>query len=142
VEVEALFEGATPLAERLATGGPYRSGARLVARAKQLLGRLSEAEKIATLNAHPRIGEDPARMSASSRAEQGDEPVPELEWLNATYEAKFGFRFVVFVDGRSKREIVKVLKERLNNDRDQELATGLRAVVDIARSRLEKEKAR
>ena len=81
-------------------------------------------------------------MSASSRAKQGDEPVPELEWLNATCEAKFGFRFVVFVDGRSKREIVKVLKERLNNDRDQELATGLRAVVDIARSRLEKEKAR
>ena len=58
------------------------------------------------------------------------------------FRSRFGFRFVVFVDGRSKREIVKVLKERLNNDRDQELATGLRAVVDIARSRLEKEKAR
>ena len=43
-------------------------------------------------------------------------------------------------DGRviteTKSEIVEVLKERMNNDRDQELATGLRAVVDIARARL------
>jgi 2-oxo-4-hydroxy-4-carboxy--5-ureidoimidazoline (OHCU) decarboxylase len=142
VEVDALFEGTTPLAQKLAAAGRYRSGARLVARASELLEHLSEAEKIATLNAHPRIGEHPARMSAHSRAEQDDEPVPELEWLNATYEEKFGFRFVVFVNGRPKREIVKVLKERLSNPRDQELATGLKAVVEIARSRLEKESSR
>jgi len=142
VEVDLLFEGSTPLAQKLAAEGRYRSGARLVARASKLLEQLSEAEKIATLNAHPRIGEHPARMSAHSRAEQGDEPVPELEWLNATYEEKFGFRFVVFVNGRPKREIVKVLKQRLNNPRDQELVTGLKAVVDIARSRLEKESSR
>ena len=67
---------------------------------------------------------------------------PQMEWLNATYEEKFGFRFVVFVNGRPKREIVKVLKQRLNNPRDQELVTGLKAVVDIARSRLEKESSR
>jgi 2-oxo-4-hydroxy-4-carboxy--5-ureidoimidazoline (OHCU) decarboxylase len=142
VEVEALFEGSTPLAQKLAAGGPYASAARLLTRAHKLLYELTEEEKIATLNAHPRIGEDPARLSVHSLAEQGEEPVPELEWLNATYEEKFGFRFVVFVNGRLKGDIVKVMKERLNRDRNQELETGLKAVVDIAGSRLKNEKRR
>jgi len=138
VEVDALFEAASPLAQRLAAEAPFKTGTQLVNRAYKLLDALSEPEKIATLNAHPRIGEDPLRLSTASRSEQGDEPVPELEWLNATYEEKFGFRFVVFVNGRPKRDLVKILKQRLNNGREQELATGLKAVVDIARARLEK----
>lgn len=142
MEADELFETASPLAERLAAEGPFRTGTLLVNRAYKLLDALSEQEKIATLNAHPRIGEDPSRLSAASRSEQGDEPVPELEWLNATYEEKFGFRFVVFVNGRPKRDLVKVLKQRLDNRRDQELAAGLEAVVDIARSRLQKAKPR
>jgi 2-oxo-4-hydroxy-4-carboxy--5-ureidoimidazoline (OHCU) decarboxylase len=108
----------------------------MIERAFELLSDLTEEEKVATVNAHPRIGEDPRRLSRFSLAEQGAGLVPELERLNAAYEARFGFRFVVFVDGRPKSEIVEVLKRRLDNDRNQELETGLRAVVDIARSRL------
>jgi len=138
VAVEALFEGSTPLARKLAGGAPYESAAAMIARAYQLLPRLTEEEKIATVNAHPRIGEDPARLSRLSLAEQGADRLPELERLNAEYESRFGFRFVVFVDGRPKAEIVEVLKQRMHNDRNQELETGLRAVVDIARSRIGK----
>ena len=134
--VETLFEGWTPLARRLLAEGPYVSDATMIARAYQLLGELSEGEKVATVDAHPRIGEDPARLSRLSLAEQGADRLPELDRLNAEYESRFGFRFVVFVNGRPKSEIVEVLKERLGNDRNQELETGLRAVVDIAASRL------
>jgi 2-oxo-4-hydroxy-4-carboxy--5-ureidoimidazoline (OHCU) decarboxylase len=136
VAVETLFEGSTPLARKLVAGAPYESDAAMIARAYQLLAALSEEEKIATVNAHPRIGEDPARLSRLSLAEQGADRQPELERLNAEYESRFGFRFVVFVDGRPKDQIVQVLKLRMQNDRNQELETGLRAVVDIARSRL------
>ncbi len=108
----------------------------MIARAYQLLGELTEEEKVATIDAHPRIGEDPARLSRLSLAEQGADRLPELDRLNAEYESRFGFRFVVFVNGRPKSEIVEVLKDRLRNDRNQELETGLRAVVDIASSRL------
>ena len=108
----------------------------MIARAYELLGELTEEEKIATVNAHPRIGEDPARLSRLSLAEQGADRLPELEQLNADYETRFGFRFVVFVNGRPKRAIVEVLRQRLGNDRNPELETGLRAVVDIAASRL------
>lgn len=90
---------------------------------------------MATLNAHPRIGERPGNMSARSRAEQGEDVAPELGRLNREYEARFGFRFVVFVNGRSKREIVEVMKRRMTRPREQEMEEGLRAIVDIAEAR-------
>jgi 2-oxo-4-hydroxy-4-carboxy--5-ureidoimidazoline (OHCU) decarboxylase len=136
VAVEALFEGSTPLARRLLAEGPHASDAAMIARAYLLLADLTEEEKIATVNAHPRIGEDPARLSRPSLAEQGADRLPELDRLNAQYEARFGFRFVVFVNGRPKSEIAEILKQRLGNNRNQELETGLRAVVDIAAARL------
>jgi 2-oxo-4-hydroxy-4-carboxy--5-ureidoimidazoline (OHCU) decarboxylase len=136
VAVELLFEGSTPLTRRLIAEAPHPSDAAMIARAYELLGELTEEEKIATVNAHPRIGEDPARLSRLSLAEQGADRLPELEQLNADYETRFGFRFVVFVNGRPKRAIVEVLRQRLGNDRNPELETGLRAVVDIAASRL------
>jgi len=138
VAVETLFEGATPLARRLLAEAPHRSDAAMIARAYQVLADLTEEEKVATVNAHPRIGDDPARLSRLSLAEQGADPRPELERLNAEYESRFGFRFVVFVNGRPKSEIAEVLRRRMENDRNQELETGLRAVVDIARARLGK----
>lgn len=110
----------------------------MIERAYRLLPELGEEEKVATVNAHPRIGEDPARLSRLSLAEQGADRLPELDRLNAEYEARFGFRFVVFVNGRPKSEIVEVLKQRMRRDRDQELEEGLRAVVDIAASRIGK----
>jgi 2-oxo-4-hydroxy-4-carboxy--5-ureidoimidazoline (OHCU) decarboxylase len=59
----------------------------------------------------------------------------ELERLNREYEARFGFRFVVFVDGRSKSEILDVLRERIGRSAQEELDTGCRELVAIARNR-------
>ena len=134
--VETLFEGATPLARKLVAGGPYESDAAMIRRAYDLLGELGEEERIATLNAHPRIGERPERLSRLSLAEQGPDRLPELDRLNDMYESRFGFRFVIFVDGRSQSEVLEILKRRIRNQRNQELETGLRAVVDIAGSRI------
>jgi 2-oxo-4-hydroxy-4-carboxy--5-ureidoimidazoline (OHCU) decarboxylase len=74
-------------------------------------------------------------MSARSRAEQGGDVAPELARLNAEYEQRFGFRFVVFVDRRPKSEIVEVLRQRLRRGRAEEMEAGLRAIVDIAADR-------
>ena len=134
--IEEALEGSTPLARKVAAGGPYKSAAELVERMRAVIPALTEEEKIATLNAHPRIGEDPGRLSARSLKEQGSEVLPELELLNAEYERRFGFRFVVFVAGRPKSEIVEVLKKRLQRSRDEEMAEGLRAIVAIAEDRL------
>ena len=55
--------------------------------------------------------------------------------MNHEYEQRFGFRFVVFVNGRPKSAILEVLRERLRNARDAELQTGLHDMFLIARDR-------
>jgi len=59
----------------------------------------------------------------------------ELARLNDEYERRFGFRFVVFVDGRSRAQILEVLRERIGRDRDEEMREGLAAIIAIARDR-------
>ncbi len=103
--------------------------------ARDFIATLSEEEQIAALNAHPRIG-DSHRVSARSAGEQGSESPPEvleeLARLNGLYEERFGFRFIVFVDGRSRSQILPILRERLERARDDELQSGLDALVAIA----------
>ena len=100
---------------------------------------MTEAQRIAVLDAHPRIGADPRALSARSRSEQGEDVGPAvLATLNDEYERKFGFRFVVFVHGRTKREVLAVLRERIGRSRDEELATGLEEFLAITRDRLSK----
>ncbi|HET9384647.1 MAG TPA: 2-oxo-4-hydroxy-4-carboxy-5-ureidoimidazoline decarboxylase [Gemmatimonadales bacterium] len=138
-----LFENAGPLLERLGAEEPYPSGAALLARAREIIDRLSEAEQIEVINAHPRIGELPAKVSPDSFKEQGydrDTTPPEvllrLARLNEEYEQKFGFRFVVFVNRRPKEAIVPVLEARLRGTRDEERRTALREILAIAADRL------
>ena len=87
------------------------------------------------LDAHPRSAR--RTLSARSAAEQGadDDPqtLAELAELNRAYEERFGFRFVVFVNRRPKRELVPILRERLERTRDEELATALDELIAIAR---------
>ena len=87
---------------------------------------------MAALATHPRIGEPSAEQ-------RGAEPevLRELELLNEEYERRFGFSFVVFVKGRTRAEIVPVLRARLARTREEELNAGLRALVAIARARWE-----
>ena len=56
----------------------------------------------------------------------------ELAELNRAYEEKFGFRFVVFVNRRPRREIVPILRARLERSREEELETGVDELVQIA----------
>jgi 2-oxo-4-hydroxy-4-carboxy--5-ureidoimidazoline (OHCU) decarboxylase len=118
----------------------------MVARARAILNELSEAEQIAVINAHPRIGERPENVSSASFKEQGyhhDTTPPEvflrLASLNDEYEQKFGFRFVVFVNRRSKEAIVPLLEARLRGTRDEERRTALREILAIAEDRLKRE---
>ena len=105
--------------------------------ADDVIAQLDDREKVAALNAHPAIGA--RNLSERSASEQGAGGHPavltELSYLNQVYEEKFGFRFVVFVDGRPKSELLEVLQQRLERTREEELETGLRELVAIARDR-------
>lgn len=140
------FEGAGPLITRLRDDGTFDSDADLLARARAILADMPEAEQVAVINAHPRIGENPAKVSADSFKEQGydrDTTPPEvylrLARLNEEYEQKFGFRFVVFVNRRPKEAIVSLLEARLRGAREDERRTALREILAIAADRLRRE---
>jgi len=135
-QLAAIFERAPALAERVRGDDP----ASIVASARAEIARMTEAERIGVLNAHPRIGADTASLSTLSRREQGGgadvATLRDLASLNDEYERRFGFRFVVFVAGRSKAEIVPVFRERLRRTREDELATGIDEFLAITRDRL------
>jgi 2-oxo-4-hydroxy-4-carboxy--5-ureidoimidazoline (OHCU) decarboxylase len=130
-ELAQLFEGRTRFVERLAAIEDP------LGRAREVALELSDHEKKEMLDAHPAIGGAPT--SERSRREQGTDDDPEvlaeLAGLNAEYEARFGFRFVVFVNGRPRRELLPVLRERLQRTREAELATAVDELVQIAVSR-------
>ena len=142
-----LFEDAPRFLARLVEQRPFGDDAGLIGRAHELARTSPEDEQIELLDAHPRIGADPATVSALSHAEQGyDEMAPpqepwiaeELEALNDAYERIFGFRFVVFVAGRPRSAIVPILETSLRDERISELRRGLDDVVHIAADRLAK----
>jgi 2-oxo-4-hydroxy-4-carboxy--5-ureidoimidazoline (OHCU) decarboxylase len=120
-ELAELFSGRTRLTEELSRREDPLGVAGEVAAA------LPEADQIAALSTHPRIGE-------KSDEQRGTIP-PELVELVTAYEDKFGIPFVVFVAGRSRDELVPVLRERLGRTREEELATGLDELAAIARDR-------
>jgi 2-oxo-4-hydroxy-4-carboxy--5-ureidoimidazoline (OHCU) decarboxylase len=130
-ELAELFEGRTRFVEKLAERDDP------LASAHEVIAGLNEDEKLEALNAHPAIGA--GNLSARSATEQGggDDPetLAELAQLNAEYEQRFGFRFVVFVNRRPKTEIVPILRERLDNSREQELDTAVNELVAIAEDR-------
>jgi len=134
-ELAALFEGRTAFVERLAREEHP------LERARTLVHELSREEKLDVLAAHPAIGQR-AGLSARSAAEQGADADPEvlaeLDKLNAAYETRHGFRFVVFVNRRPKAEILEVLRERIGRPTYLELETALDELVAIAVDRWER----
>jgi 2-oxo-4-hydroxy-4-carboxy--5-ureidoimidazoline (OHCU) decarboxylase len=130
-QLAELFEGRTRFVELLATVEDPLGQAHAVAR------ELTEDELKDVLDAHPAIGAKAA--SARSAREQGTDDDPavlaELAELNGEYEEKFGFRFVVFVNRRPRREIVPILRERLQRTRAEELQAGVDELIQIATDR-------
>ena len=94
------------------------------------------------LRSHPRLGESKVE-SAQSRAEQAQlqssdsDQVQELAETNALYEKQFpGLRYVVFVNGRPRSEILKDMQFRIDrNNIKQERLDAIQAMCDIALDR-------
>jgi 2-oxo-4-hydroxy-4-carboxy--5-ureidoimidazoline (OHCU) decarboxylase len=131
-ELAELFEGRTRLVTQLATLEDP------LGQARKVLADAPEDEQIEALAAHPRIGQR-VNISDRSAREQGSDEDPvllsALARLNKTYEQKFGFRFVVFVDGRPRAEILSVMRQRLQRSREEELPAALDDLVAIALDR-------
>lgn len=144
-----LFEGAPGFLASLGAARPFGSWDELFAAARSIAHAMPEPAQVELVDAHPRLGAPPASVSKLSFGEQGydrdvaatlaadaarerDRLATELERLNRAYEARFGFRYCVFVAGRSRSELLPEMNLALARERDSELQRALDAVVDIA----------
>ena len=142
--LEQLFEGAPRFLDRLERAGPFPSDDVLFHVARDIAHAMPEPEQIELIDAHPRLGAPPGTVSQMSYVEQGydrgtgtpaDPEVDvaiELEHLNEAYEERHGFRYCVFVAGRSREALLLDMTAAIDADRTSELHRALDAVVDIA----------
>lgn len=140
------FEGAPRFLARLASARPFGDEPTLFARAAAIVTSMPEPEQLELIDAHPRLGAAPERVSTASFREQGYDremtaAIADLQRLNVAYEQRFGFRFCVFVDGRSRPDLVPILKSALHEDREAEIQRAVGDVVAIARDRFRRERA-
>ncbi|SCU92641.1 LAMI_0E11386g1_1 [Lachancea mirantina] len=98
--------------------------------------------------AHPRLGEPKKTLSIYSTSEQqslqssdSKETQEKLQFLNGQYEEKYeGLRFIVFVNGRSRAEIMKIMNARINSGNSwyEEARIAINEMCLVAKDRAQK----
>lgn len=124
---------------------PFTTVDALRENASRELAALTWPDVLEALDAHPRIGRRPAGdgpEAAWSRAEQagvsGADAVAAQAALNAAYEARFGFIFLIRAAGRSAQQILDAARDRLGNDEPTEQAVVRDELDQIMRLRLDR----
>jgi N-carbamoyl-L-amino-acid hydrolase len=151
--LDGIYEHSPWIAQRALAARPFRSLAHLKHALVQALAASSADEQIGLIRAHPELA-GKAMVSKTLTAESTNEQskagltdcTPEefakIQQLNADYNAKFGFPFILAVrgprgTGLAKREIIDTFARRLYNHPDFELGEALRNIHRIAEIRLD-----
>jgi 2-oxo-4-hydroxy-4-carboxy-5-ureidoimidazoline decarboxylase len=143
-----IYEHSPWVAEHAFARRPFASIDALRAAMAGGVADAGEARQLALIRAHPELaGKAMVRkeMTADSTSEQSGagltqcspEELARLNDLNARYNAKFGFPFILAVRGYDRAGVIREFARRLENDRDTEFAESLRQIDRIARLRLE-----
>lgn len=125
----------------------FDAGARTIeeihAAMKAAVDNAAYDKKLALIKAHPELGSRVRMAEASVQEQSGagfDRCTPqefaEFQKLNAEYNAKFGFPFIVAVKGLTRQDILSHFRRRLNSDVETEFKTALEQIHKIARFRL------
>jgi len=136
------------VAERAAASRPFASVEAMIDAFQQAVARAKEDEQLALLRAHPSLAGRAAlagqlaEHSAEEQAGAGlDRLTPDeftkFKQLNAAYEARHGFPFILAVKGADKHAILAAFETRLPGCRTEEFLTALAQVCRIMRFRLE-----
>jgi N-carbamoyl-L-amino-acid hydrolase len=147
-----LYEHSDWIAEQALASRPFVSAAALKHAMVKVLAKAGREPQLALVRAHPELA-GKAMVSQSLTAESTHEQTqaglthctPEelahLQQLNARYNAKFGFPFILAVRGPrgaglSKQHIIQTFERRLHNHPDYELAECVRNIHRIVEIRL------
>ncbi|HSV59508.1 MAG TPA: 2-oxo-4-hydroxy-4-carboxy-5-ureidoimidazoline decarboxylase [Variovorax sp.] len=150
--LEGTYEHSPWIARRAMASRPFRSLTHLKHALAQVVATATREEQLGLIRAHPELAGKAMvskTLTAESTNEQGKagltECTPEefakIQKLNADYNAKFGFPFILAVrgprgTGLSKGEIIDTFERRLHHHPSFEQAEALRNIHRIAEIRL------
>ncbi|MFP4126372.1 MAG: 2-oxo-4-hydroxy-4-carboxy-5-ureidoimidazoline decarboxylase [Alphaproteobacteria bacterium] len=140
-----VVEASPWVAEEAANHRPLRSRAALHRAFCDALDGADKGAQLAVLRAHPDLGAELDDLGEASRDEQRkaglDQLTPaqraQLRELNDAYRVKFGFPFIVAVQGADHGRVLAAFEARLPNDLDTEFAAALGEVETIVANRLD-----
>jgi len=111
---------------------------------RQVVEDAGAERRMALVRAHPELASRARMADASVREQSGAgldqcsaEEFAAFQRLNADYNARFGFPFIVAVKGLTRQDILEQFKLRLNNDVETEFATAMDQIHRIAGFRLD-----
>jgi 2-oxo-4-hydroxy-4-carboxy-5-ureidoimidazoline decarboxylase len=143
-----VFEHSPWVAERAYGAGPFATVDALHRAMVAAMRASSRDEQLALIRAHPELAgrariagaltPDSAREQAGAGLAQctPDEHATLLD-LNARYNAKFGFPFILAVKGYDRRGVIAEFGRRLARDAEAEFAEALAQIERIALFRLQ-----
>ena len=150
--LDGIYEHSPWIAARAAALRPFSTLAALKLALQAVVDGASGDERLQLLRAHPELAGKAAiagELTSESSGEQAssglDRCTPDeyaqLHALNARYNERFGFPFILAVKGPTGRglarqAIIDTFVRRLDNTRDDELREALRQVHRIAEIRL------
>jgi 2-oxo-4-hydroxy-4-carboxy-5-ureidoimidazoline decarboxylase len=129
---------------------PFKSLEQFKSYASQLWFSLPEQDWLEAFSGHPKIGDleslkkkfqTTAHLAGSEQGQvsnASDSVIKQLSQLNAEYEKKFGFIFIVCATGKSAEEMLAILGNRLSRSRREELQEAAKQQDLITHLRLEK----
>jgi 2-oxo-4-hydroxy-4-carboxy-5-ureidoimidazoline decarboxylase len=141
------FELSPWVVERAWDERPFTSIEGLHAAMMAVLDAASTEDKLALIRAHPELAGKAAiarSLTAESTAEQAsaglDRLTPEefgrFHELNAAYNARFGFPFIICVRLNDKASILRAMEARAANDEAAEIAEAILQIGLISKLRL------
>ena len=141
--------GAPAWIDRMAAARPFRRAEDLFAASDAAFHAFTRDDWLEAFRHHPRIGERQAEraQSAASQAWSAEEQAAvheaadeaaALADANRAYEHRFGYGFITFATGKSLRQILAELRERLAHEPPAELKVAAGELRRITRHRLEK----
>lgn len=142
--------GSQNWAQRVVDARPFHSVAELVGAAERVWWSLDPQDWLEAFHSHPKIGEKKAAAATSVEAQKwsaeeqsgisdsAQRTHDELAQLNREYEEKFGYIFIVCASGKSSEEMLAILRQRLENDPEEELKIAAAEQAKITELRLRK----
>lgn len=150
--LDGLYEHSPWIAEEALAQRPFRSLAHLKHALAQVVRTAELDAQLALIRAHPELAgkamvaksltaESTNEQSKAGLTECTPEEFERIQQLNAAYNERFGFPFILAVrgprgTGLSKQEIIDTFARRLDNHPEFELAEALRNIHRIAEIRL------